>query len=64
MVQEAPLWLVEKCLPRRIHKAAVLVVFHLAWILAFSLIIRDSASSGNIEGYGTPQSIWCGAHFW
>ena len=64
VVQEAPLWLVERFLPRKIHKAIALVLFHLAWLLAFSLIIRESAASGHIEGYGTPQSIWCGAHFW
>ena len=64
IVQEAPLWLVERYLPKRIHRLPALLLFYLAWLLTFCLIIRRSAFSGNIEGYGTPSSIWCGANFW
>ena len=63
-VQGAPLKLVDRFFPKKSHKAAILVVFYLSWLLTFSLIIRHSASSGNIEGYGQPQSLWCGASFW
>ena len=63
-IQEAPLKLVDKLLPKKKHKAAILGVFYFSWLLTFSLMIRHSASSGNIEGYGQPQSLWCGASFW
>ena len=63
-VQEAPLWLVEKFLPRMIYKASALLLIFCAWVLTFILIIRHSAASGHIEGYGTPQAIWCGANLW
>ena len=64
IVQEIPLWLVERFLPKRLHRIIALVFFYLAWLLTFCLIIRESAASGNIEGYGVPNSIWCGANFW
>lgn len=64
IVQEAPLWLVDNLLPKRIHKVFALLLLYLAWLLTFCLIIRDSAASGNIEGYGSPTSIWCGENFW
>ena len=63
-IQEAPLKLVDRFLPKRKHKAALLAFFYLGWVLTFSLIIRHSASSGSIEGYGKPQPLWCGANYW
>ena len=63
-IQEAPLKLVDKLLPKKLHKAGALVALDTAWILIFTLILRSSASSGDIEGYGQPSPIWCGANFW
>ena len=63
-VQEAPLWLVERFLPKRIHKIGALILLYFAWALTFMLVIQKSAASGHIEGYGTPSSIWWGANFW
>ena len=64
IVQEAPIWLVARYLPKRLYKVLALLTLYFAWLLTFCLVIRKSASSGDIEGYGTPNSIWCGAHFW
>ena len=64
LVQEAPLWLVEKFLPKRIHKIFGLLFLYFAWAITFVVIIQHSATSGDIEGYGTPNSIWCGENFW
>ena len=64
IIQEAPLWLVERLLPKKIYRFGALTLLYLAWLLTFCLIIRDSAESGNIEGFGAPNSIWCGANFW
>jgi hypothetical protein len=63
-IQEAPLKLVDRFLPTKKHKAAALAVFYGAWILTFTLILHYSSQSGNIEGYGQPSPIWCGASFW
>ena len=63
-IQEAPLKLVDRYLPKRKHQAAVLAFVFFSWILTFSLILHHSATSGNIRGYGTSQNIWCGASYW
>ncbi len=63
-IQEAPLKFVDAFLPSFWHKAAALALIFGAWLLTFSLILRDSASSGNIEGYGKPSAIWCGQTYW
>ena len=63
-VQEAPAKFIDKRLPKRRHKAALLAFFYFCWLLTFILVLNHSAKAGNIEGYGQPQSIWCGATFW
>lgn len=63
-IQEAPIKLVDRYLPKRKHKAALLAFVLLSWTLIFSLTLHHSATSGKIEGYGTPQNIWCGASYW
>ncbi|KAI4221272.1 MAG: hypothetical protein L6R36_007017 [Xanthoria steineri] len=63
-VQEAPVKLIARYLPRPIHKAALLAFFLFCWLLTFSLVLRRSSSAGNIQGYGRPQPIWCGANYW
>ena len=63
-VQEAPLRLVDRFLPKQKHKTGLVVLFCFSWVLTFSMILRSSASSGKIEGYGKPQTLWCGASYW
>ena len=63
-IQQAPAKLIDRYLPKRKHKAALLVFFYFAWFLIFSLVLGHSATDGYIAGYGKPQSIWCGASYW
>ena len=56
--------LIDTHLPNRRHKALLLGFFYFCWVLTFSLILNKSAQAGQIQGYGQPQSIWCGATFW
>lgn len=56
--------LIHKYLPKRRHKIALLGFFYFCWILTFSLVLRHSASAGDIHGYGKPDPYWCGASFW
>ena len=55
---------IETRFPNWKHKAALLGFFHFCWLLTFVLVLNHSAKAGYIEGYGKPQSIWCGASFW
>ena len=63
-IQEAPVKLVNRLCPKRIHKAGLLALFLFSWLLTFSLVLHHSASAGSIKGYGKPQSVWCGASYW
>lgn len=63
-IQEAPVKWIEKHLPRKRQKAALLAFFYFCWFLTFSLVLVRSNSAGNIKGYGKPEPIWCGANFW
>ena len=63
-IQRSPVDLMEKYLPKKRHKAALLAFFYFGWTLTFSLVLNHSASAGNIKGYGRPESIWCGASYW
>ena len=63
-IQEAPVRLFDRFFPKKKHKAAFLVLFYFCWILTFSLVLHHSASAGEIEGYGQPSPIWCGAGYW
>lgn len=63
-IQEAPAYMIERYLPKILHKAGLLAIFYFCWLLTFTLVLDHSAKAGNISGYGKPQSIWCGASFW
>ena len=63
-IQQAPVRLIERYLPKRRHKAALLVFVYFTWFLIFSLVLGHSATDGHIDGYGKPQFIWCGASYW
>lgn len=63
-IQEAPIRLVDRFCPKKKHKAALLVLFYFCWLLTFSLVLHHSAAAGEIEGYGQPSPIWCGASYW
>jgi len=62
--QEAPVTFIDKHFPKRRHKTGLLAFFYFCWLLTFTLVINHSLRAGNIEGYGKPQPIWCGASFW
>ena len=63
-VQAAPVKLLERFVPKRRHKIALLLGWYLCWFLSWSLVLRHSALSGYIEGYGKPSHISCGATYW
>ncbi|KAL8667821.1 MAG: hypothetical protein Q9202_000286 [Teloschistes flavicans] len=49
-VQEAPVKLIARYLPRPIQKAGLLAFFLFCWLLTFSLVLHRSASAGSIKG--------------
>ncbi|KAL0943739.1 lccl domain containing protein [Colletotrichum truncatum] len=63
-VQEFPLVLVEKYLPSAKHRVGVVFLYIAIWIITFALVKRSETFATEIEGWGAPQPIGCGATYW
>ncbi|KKA27852.1 hypothetical protein TD95_003236 [Thielaviopsis punctulata] len=64
VVQEFPLHLVKKLLPRRNQRISVLIFVLLAWAVTFAMVKRHEMFSTDIAGWGDPQTIGCGVSYW
>lgn len=63
-IQEAPLRLMDRYIPKQRHRICLLIAFYAVWFLVWSLMLKHNSTSGFIEGYGKPANIWCGTSFW
>lgn len=63
-VQEFPLALVDRFLPKYKQRLGVVCFYIAIWIVTFALVKRQETFAGEIPGWGTPQEIGCGATFW
>jgi hypothetical protein len=63
-IQEAPIRLLDACLPKKKDIVMLLTVFYFCWILSFGLVLRQSTLATDIEGLGEPNQIGCGNTFW
>ena len=63
-IQQAPVKLLDRYLPKKRHRIFLLVAFYAAWFLTWSLMLKHHAASGYIKGYGRPANLWCGSSFW
>lgn len=63
-IQKFPLRILDRFFPKRKHKICLLVAHHFLWLLAFILLLRESAFSADVEGYGAPLTLSCGAALW
>ncbi|KAK5949674.1 hypothetical protein OHC33_009271 [Knufia fluminis] len=63
-IQEAPIRLLNKYVPKQKHRACLLIAFFAIWFTIWSVLLKFHAGTGEIKGYGKPQNIWCGATFW
>jgi hypothetical protein len=63
-LQHAPIALVERYAPKRIHKFWLLIALYFSWLLAFSLILWKSSIAASIPGHGAPIRLGCAARYW
>ncbi|KAF2754661.1 LCCL domain-containing protein [Pseudovirgaria hyperparasitica] len=63
-VQEFPIVLLERYCPKRKQKVAALILAYLAWFICFASILRKSAFSADVPGYGSPVNYGCEDRFW
>ena len=63
-IQEAPIRLLDRYVPKRWHRIMLLLGFYFLWILTFALVMRESTFATEIEGWGVPGNIGCGNTYW
>lgn len=63
-VQHAPLGLLDRYFPKRLHRTLLLIAVYAAWFLAFSLVLWKSSFASEIRGYGAPVRLSCHSHYW
>src|SRR6266536_5382359 len=63
-IQEAPIRLLDKYIPKKRHRILILVAYYFLWILTFAVVMERSSIATEIEGWGAPGSIGCGNTYW
>ena len=63
-IQETPIRLLDKFVPKQKHRACLLIVFFAVWFTVWSIMLKFHAGTGEIKGYGKPSNVWCGQTFW
>lgn len=63
-LQEAPIRLLDRYVPKQKHRACLFVALVAVWFLVWATMLKVYAGSGEIEGYGEPNYVWCGQTFW
>lgn len=63
-IQHAPLALLDRFAPRKIHRVLLVALIYAAWFLAFSLALWRSSFAAQIPGYGSPTRLGCTSRYW
>lgn len=63
-LQQFPLRLVDRFLPRQWQRIAVLFLFYVCWVATFAAVLRKSSIVDDVNGYGQPILLSCGSVFW
>ncbi|KLU90012.1 LCCL domain-containing protein, partial [Magnaporthiopsis poae ATCC 64411] len=63
-VQHAPIWLLDKLVPQLWQRVCLAAVYIALWITAFTLVLRYGQRATDVQGYGAPTNIGCGATWW
>lgn len=63
-VQEAPLRLLDRYASKTWQRFLLLLALYFFYLLAFVIVMRRSAFSADVPGYGSPARLSCGASFW
>jgi hypothetical protein len=63
-VQEAPLRLLDRCLPTSKGRITLFFAFYIGWISLFAVLLLQSTYASEIEGFGMPVPIRCEDTIW
>lgn len=63
-IQEAPLQILNKHVPRYRQRAYLFVAYCSLWAFTFALILRRGLVATEVQGWGVPSSLGCGTTYW
>ncbi|KAK1770665.1 hypothetical protein QBC33DRAFT_466731 [Phialemonium atrogriseum] len=63
-VQHAPIWLLDRFLPRRQHRIWLVMAYFAVWIVTYALVMRQGLVDTEIENFGKAGDIGCGSTYW
>ncbi|TPX08719.1 uncharacterized protein E0L32_009781 [Thyridium curvatum] len=63
-VQHWPIKLLDRRVPRRRHRAGLVVLWLGLWLMTFALVMRAGLQATEIAGWGEPGDIGCGNTYW
>lgn len=63
-VQHAPLWLLDRFLPRRRYRIWLVMAFFVAWIITFALVMRQGFLAEEVGGFDMVGNLGCGSTYW
>ncbi|KAI9719542.1 MAG: hypothetical protein M1828_006171 [Chrysothrix sp. TS-e1954] len=63
-VQTAPIKLLNQWLPQQRHRITALIAFYLVYLICFLSVLKRSAFSSEVPGYGSPATISCTSTWW
>ncbi|KAI1370398.1 hypothetical protein F4677DRAFT_363723 [Hypoxylon crocopeplum] len=64
IVQHAPLHLLDKFLPNRVHQILLYMGYVAVWIITFAIVMWRGQVASEVATYGTPMDIGCGVTYW
>lgn len=64
IIQDYPLFLVERFLPRLKHRVWLIFFYFSIWLITVVLVKRQGTLATDIAGWGQPQTVGCGDTYW
>ncbi|KAK4669435.1 uncharacterized protein QC763_203000 [Podospora pseudopauciseta] len=63
-VQQFPIVLLDRYLPNKLHRAALVLVLYVVWIVSFAFTLKNGQSVSEIAEWGRLVKIGCGSTYW
>ncbi|KAK4163603.1 hypothetical protein QBC43DRAFT_319395 [Cladorrhinum sp. PSN259] len=63
-VQQYPAVILEKHVPKKLHRALLVLAYYVIWIVAFAMVMRNGQRSSDVPGWGNLVKIGCGSTYW
>lgn len=64
IVQQYPAVLLDKRVPKKLHKALLVLAYYVVWVVTFAMVMRNGQQSSEVPGWGRLVKIGCGSTYW